>query len=223
ENFYVNHFLRPQLESLGEGFTFVKPWRMEIFGWPISIGKCVNVLASADMKVRLSVWSDREGEGRIIIGDNVLICPGVRMSSAMEIRIGDNCMLARGAYLTDSDWHDIYNRIMPCRRPAPIRVEENVWIGDGAIICKGVTIGQNSVIGAGAVVVDDVPRNTIAAGNPARVVKELDANEKIVTRADWFKDPERLSRDIDYLEWNKHKHNTFLNWFTHLLFPARGD
>jgi acetyltransferase-like isoleucine patch superfamily enzyme len=96
ENFYVNHFIRPQLESLGSGFTFMKPWCVEIFGGPIRIGDSVNVIASPDMKVRLSVWSDRPDRGRIDIGDNCLICPGVRVGSAAQITIGDNTMLANG-------------------------------------------------------------------------------------------------------------------------------
>lgn len=223
ETFYVNHFLRPQFESLGPGFTFMKPWYVEIFGEPIVIGRSVNVIAAPDMRVRLSVWSHREGEGRITIGDYCLICPGVRLGSATEISIADNCMLANGAYVTDSDWHDIYNRIVPSDRCAPIRIEENAWIGDHAVVCKGVTIGRNSIVGAGAVVVNDVPPNTIAAGNPARVVKHLDPNEKITTREAWFSDPVKLSKDIDRLDKLMLKDNTFFSWFRHMLFPARGD
>ena len=223
ERFYVDHFLRPQFESLGEGFTFVKPWHVEVFGRAVSIGRCVNVIASRDMKVRLSVWGLRPDEGRIRIGDNVLICPGVRIGAAVEVRVDDNTMLANGVYLTDSDWHDLYNRIIPCQRPAPIHIHENAWIGDGAVVTKGVTIGRNSVVGAGAVVVDDVPPNSVAAGNPARVVKRLDPDETIVTRAAWFQDPEKLARDIEYLDWENHRRNTFRDWFRSIFFPRPGD
>lgn len=55
----------------------------------------------------------------------------------------------------------------------PITVDDNVWIGGGAIVLPGVTVGQNSVVGAGAVVTRDVPANVVVVGNPARVVKEL--------------------------------------------------
>ncbi len=100
QRFYVNHFLRPQLETLGSSFTFMKPWNVEIFGSPIILGKHANVIASSDNKVRLSVWSDSEDKGRIQIGDYCLICPGVRIGSAHEIIIGDNCMIASNAYIT---------------------------------------------------------------------------------------------------------------------------
>jgi galactoside O-acetyltransferase len=56
---------------------------------------------------------------------------------------------------------------------APVEIGENVFVGDGTIILKGVTIGRNSVIGAGSVVVSSVPEGVVAAGNPARVVREL--------------------------------------------------
>ena len=223
EEFYVRHWIRPQLESLGDHYTFVKPWHVEIFGRPIIIGDCVNVIASPDGPVRLSVWSELEGEGRIVIGDHCLLCPGVRLGSAREISIGDNSMLANGVYVTDSDWHGIYNRIAPGDKAAPVRIMDNAWIGDSAIICKGVVVGRNSIIGAGAVVTSDIPDNVIAAGNPARVVRDLDPEEPIVTRAEWFKDRDGLKKEIEYIEWETLKNNSVLHWLRHLFFPAPGE
>jgi maltose O-acetyltransferase len=55
----------------------------------------------------------------------------------------------------------------------PITIGDNVWLGGGVIVCPGVTIGENSVVGAGAVVVRDIPANTLAVGNPARVVRTI--------------------------------------------------
>jgi acetyltransferase-like isoleucine patch superfamily enzyme len=223
ERYYADHFLRPQLESLGPHFMFIRPWHVEIFGGPIRIGRCVNAIASRDMKVRLSVWSAVKDHRGINIGDYCLICPGVRISSAVGITIGDGAMLAAGVYLTDSDWHDLYNRNKPAANSAPIDIKENVWIGDRATVCKGVTIGRNSIIGAGAVVVNDVPENCVAAGNPARVVKTLDPDREIVTRAALFKDPEKFDRDVEIIEWAMHKDNTFRGWLRYMLFPSPGD
>ena len=56
----------------------------------------------------------------------------------------------------------------------PITIEDNVWIGGGAILLPGVRIGRNAVVGAGAVVSHNVPTNTIVAGNPARVIREIE-------------------------------------------------
>lgn len=220
--FYVNHFLRPQLEALGKGFTFVRPWYVEIFGAPVELGDYVNVVASADRKVRIAVWSEKEDLGRIRIGDYCLISPGVRIGSAHEIIIGDNCMMAHGAYITDSDWHDVYNRIT-IGKTAPIKIENNVWVGDSAIVCKGVTVGENSIIGAGAVVVNSVPANCIAAGNPAKVVRELDAGEHFTTRQQWFADPDKLFRGFDETDRQLLHQNSMLHWLRSLLSPSKKD
>lgn len=223
EDFYVRRFIKPQLAGLGEGYSFVRPWNIELFGWPIDIGKCANIISSPDGKVRLSIWSMEEGQGRISIGDFCLICPGVRIGASKEIVIRDNVMLATGAYIMDSDWHDLYNRISPSKDSRPVYIEENAWIGDSAIVCKGVTVGRNSIVGAGAVVVSDVPPNSIAAGNPARVVKRLDPDRPITTRRDLYQNHEQLYRDIDRLDRQNLKGNTYRHWIRHLLFPAKGE
>jgi len=222
QEFYVNHFLRPQLEHLGENFTFMRPWYVEIFGAPIEVGNCVNVVASADRRVRLAIWSERKGLGRIRIGDYCLICPGVRVGSAHEITVGHNCMIASNAYITDCDWHDTYNRIT-MGRTGPVAIHNNVWIADSAIICKGVTIGENSIIGAGAVVVDSIPANCVAAGNPARVVKQLDPKEAFTTRAQFFADPRGLNRAFDQTDKELLRGNTLLHWLRYLGFPKKDD
>lgn len=222
QKFYTNHFLRPQLDSLGRGFAFMRPWHVELFGGPIGIGDFATVIATSDKKVRLSVWPEEPGKGRIEVGDYCLICPGVRVSSAHGIVIEDNCMLANGVYITDADWHGIYDRVS-FGRAAPVHLKKNVWVGDSAMVCKGVTIGENSIIGAGAIVVDSIPDNCIAAGNPAKVVKQLDPNEAFTTRAHWYGDPADLARQ--FIQWEQAvlQGNTFFGWLRHMLFPTQGD
>ena len=222
QEFYVNHFLRPQLEHLGKDFVFVRPWHVKLFGAPIELGDCVNVVAASHNKVSLAIWSEEKGKGRIRIGSYCLICPGVRIGAGHDIDIGDNCMMASNAYITDSDWHDIYNRVT-MGKTAPVTIENNVWIGDSAIVCKGVTIGENSIIGAGAVVVDSVPSNCVAAGNPAKIVKQLDADEAFTTRAKFFSDPDRLFQGIDQLDRELLRENSLLHWLRYLLFPNKKD
>jgi len=222
-DFYARRFLAPQFEHLGDGFTFMEPWFVEVFGAPIILGKYANVIATSENKVRFTIWSRPEEEGRIEIGDYCLICPGVRVSAATEIVIRDNCMLANGVYVTDSDWHDTYNRVAPIGKSAPVRIEQNVWVGDGAFVCKGVTIGENSIVGARSVVVDDVPENTIVAGNPAKVVKHLHPNEEMTTREHWFADPEKLFEEIDQLDRKNLGDNSMTDWIRSVLLPKKGD
>jgi tetrahydrodipicolinate N-succinyltransferase len=128
-------------------------------------------------------------------------------------------MLAGRVYVTDCDWHGLYDRLA-MGRSETVRIGPNAWIGDSAIVCKGVKIGENSIVGAGAVVVEDVPSNTVAAGNPARVVKELDPLRPITTRAQWYADPQDLFERIDRLDRANLSQNSLLNWLRHLLFPS---
>lgn len=223
DRFYARHFVHPHFDAVGEGVNFVGPRHVEVFGPSISIGRFVNVLACADRKVRFTVWPSRAGNGRISIGDFTIVAPGVRLSSASEISVGPNAMIAANAYLTDADWHDVYDRVFSLGKSEPIRIEDNVWIGDSAIICKGVTIGRNSVVGAGAVVVKDVPANVVVAGNPARVVKQIDPNQTFVTRTQMLVDPVRYLNSLLEFERYVLRDNTVMSWLRYLLFPRVGD
>ena len=117
-------------------------------------------------------------QAEIRIGSNVFL-NGTRFGCSELIEVGDDCILA-DCRIFDTDMHSIW----PNRRSdeaqvatAPVRLHRNVWVGAAAIILKGVTIGENSVVGAGAVVSQDVPSNVVVAGNPARVVKCLSSDE----------------------------------------------
>jgi len=223
ERHYAKQFIAPQFASLGAGHHLMKPWNIRLHGAQIEVGRNLHVVTADDRKVSLSTWQMGETSGRIVMGDHCLVCPGVRIDSASEILIGDNCMLAAGSYLTDADWHDIYDRTRVVGATAPIRLHNNVWIGDGAIICKGVTVGENSIIGAGAVVTHDIPANMIAAGNPARVVKALDLARPLVTRASLFLDPAALAHRNDQIDRYVLTKNSLLNWLRACCFPRRGD
>ena len=131
-------------------------------------------------------------------------------------------MMASNVYITDSDWHDTYNRIA-MGTALPVKVEDNVWIGDSAIVCKGVCLGRNSIVGAGAVVTKSIPENTIAAGNPAKIVKTLDPSEIIIGREQWFSDPKQLSKDLDRIDREMLRGNSLFHWIRYLLFPRRND
>ncbi|MBT3178721.1 MAG: acyltransferase [Desulfobacula sp.] len=221
QHLYVRHKLSPQLTSLGKHSFIVKPWHIEIFGSPVSIGDNVTLLGCSDKKTRLTVWSDKKNIKGITIGDHVLISPGVRISAANYISIADSCMLASHVYITDSDWHGIYDRSLPPREKNFVVLEENVWVGDSAIICKGVTIGKNSIIGAGSVVTSDVPANVIAAGNPAKIIKQLALDKHIIARKDRFADINKMTQALESAEKEFLKGNTLLGWVRSWLFPKK--
>lgn len=221
--FYVRHFLAPQFDALGEGAQFLNPRYIEIIGPNLRAGKHAHFNAERAYPVKLCAWFSGERLGRIDIGDHVLISPGTRIISSIGISIGSNTMIASGCYVSDSDWHSLYDRTAEQGAAAPIMLEENVWLGVNVVVGKGVTIGRNSVIGAGSVVTKNIPPNVVAAGNPAIVRKELDPSLPMRLRSDLFADPEGLSRMVDTLERAFLKRNTFLGWLRSQWFPRRGD
>ena len=221
QNFYVRRYLVPHLSALGPHPYIIKPWYIELFGGPISIGSHVTLLGCPDKRTRLTVWSEKKEIDGIRIGDHVLISPGVRISAANSIRIADSCMIASHAYITDSDWHGIYDRSLPPATVSKVVLEENVWIGDSAIVCKGVSIGKNAIIGAGAVVTGDIPANVVAAGNPARVIRRLDPDRKIITRKDRYGDTDKMTAVLETAEKEGLEGNTFLGWIRSLIAPGK--
>ena len=219
---YVKQFLKPQFKQLGKGGTYFKPNYIKVFGCNVSIDDYPTIIGASDAKVQLTSWNIGEHEGEIIIGKYSLITPGVRIMAAEKIIIGDACMIAHGAYISDADWHGIYDRAEPVGKTKPVTFEDNVWIGDSSIICKGVTIGENSIIGAGSVVTKNVPKNSIYAGNPAKLVKELKGTE-LNTRKDFFKDPKKLAYDFDMLDKFTLKDNSLIGWLKSLINPDKNN
>ncbi len=220
---YTNHFHRPALDYLGDHHTFMKPWHIHFGGPNIRVGKCATVVGEPDNWVRIGVWGMEPGEGSITIGDYVMISPGTRISACFSIEIGHSVMMANGVYITDSDWHGVYDRTRRDSAHKPVSIADNVWLGDHCTVLKGVTIGENSIVAAGAVVSRDVPPDVIVAGNPAKVVKQLDPDEGFVTRADYYADPVGLERYIDAIERDVLSRNGFLNWLRALVWPRDTD
>lgn len=223
EKWHAHRFLQPHFDYVGEGATFFNPWYITVFGPRIELGRYTNVMAAVDQRVEFVVWPEAEGSGRISIGDYTIINPGARIASAREVVIGKNCMIARETRIADCDWHDVFDRVYSIGNPAPVRIDENVWLCDRVIVCKGVTIGRNSVIGAGSIVVKDIPPNTIAAGNPAKPIKAIDSDAKYITRADLLSDPNAFYDYALKLEKDFLKNNTALSWLRFLLFPNQND
>ena len=217
---YSDYVLRPECASLGPHATFMKPWYVRIAGPNIHIGECFTAIAEPTQRVEIGVWGREPGAGRVCIGDCVLVSPGSRISASDAIEIGDGSMLANGCYITDSDWHDVYDRSARDPRVTPVQIGRNVWLGDHATVLKGVTIGDNAVIGAGAVVTRDIPPNAIAAGNPARVVRELDPARPLRTRMDYFADPADLAAFFDAVDREVLAGNSLSRWLLSLVYPA---
>ena len=136
------------------------------FGWPTSPEFHTGYLHLEAAAPEAVIEIGEEAE----INNNAYI-----KSEGAGIYIGPRALLGSNVQILDSDFHDLHPDRRRGGRPAmaPVHLEENVFIGDGTKILKGVTIGRDSVVGAGSVVTRSIPAGVIAAGNPARVVREL--------------------------------------------------
>ena len=110
----------------------------------------------------------------IHIGNDVIIMPYFRCMSAGNVVIEDHARIAMNVSVITNN-HDFYERAILTIKD--VHIGKNAWIGAGATILPGVTIGENAIVGAGSVVTKDVPANAVAVGNPAKVIKMLDASK----------------------------------------------
>lgn len=115
-------------------------------------------------------------DAELIIGDNVGISGG-GICCANKVIIGNNVMFGANTFVTDTDFHPIdpLNRRDSSEKinTAPVIIEDNVFLGMNVIVLKGVKIGKNSIIAAGSIVTREIEENCIAAGIPARKIKNL--------------------------------------------------
>lgn len=110
---------------------------------------------------------------KLVIGEGTYINRNVFLDAAQLIQIGKQCGIGPGCYITDHD-HGLDPKLVPLEQALisqPTCIGDRVWIGANVTILKGVTIGDDAVIGAGSVVTKDVPPQAIAVGNPAKVIR----------------------------------------------------
>ncbi len=166
--------------------------RVEIFGkciirkapyTEIRIGDGVQIISSSWRSSTASCMRSKirtfYPTAKVHMGHGSGMTGGSIIARSKTISIGERCMLAPNVTILDSDFHILWP---PERRhdtwetdiDQDVTLESNVWVGMGVTILKGVTIGENSVIAAGSVVVSSIPKNCLAGGNPAKVLRSLD-------------------------------------------------
>jgi acetyltransferase-like isoleucine patch superfamily enzyme len=128
------------------------------------------------------VWITAPGEARVRVGEGSFLNIGVMVAAQELVEIGSHCMFANGCFVTDAN-HRFDDPDKPVTwqgftSKGPTRVEDNVWCGANVVITTGVTVGERSVIGANSVVTQDVPPFSIAAGVPAKVLREIQYGEQ---------------------------------------------
>jgi acetyltransferase-like isoleucine patch superfamily enzyme len=151
--------------------------------WPIQ-GDVLELLREGRLEVgegvlfEPGVWLTAPAPARIRIGAGSFLNMGVMVAAVELVEIGDHCMFANGCFVTDGAHRfDDPDRPVPWQgftTKGPTRIGDNVWCGANVVVTSGVTIGERAVIGANSVVTSDIPARTIAAGTPAKPLKQID-------------------------------------------------
>ena len=141
----------------------------------IRIGKNVRIWKGSRIE---AVGAARGPAPKIEIGDNTAIHLGFHCGAAESVKIGKDVLIAGRVYITDHD-HAFDDPAKPVRWADGlvsklVVIEDGVWLGEGCVVLKGVTVGKRSVVGANAVVTKDVPPGVVVGGIPARVIKKID-------------------------------------------------
>jgi acetyltransferase-like isoleucine patch superfamily enzyme len=150
--------------------------------WPVE-GNVLEMLREGRLEVgegvlfEPGVWLTGPGDARIRIGAGAFLNRNVMVAAVDLVEIGEHCMLANGCFVTDGNHRfDDPDKPVPWQgftSKGPTRVGDNTWCGANVVITSGVTVGERCVIGANSVVTSDLPAFSIAAGIPARVIKQV--------------------------------------------------
>jgi acetyltransferase-like isoleucine patch superfamily enzyme len=150
--------------------------------WPVH-GNLLEALLAGRLEIgphtmlEPHVWITAPGDARVRIGEGVFLNIAVMVAAVELVEIGDHCMFANGCFVTDGN-HRFDDPELPVPwqgfdTKGPTRIGDNVWCGANVVITSGVTVGRRCVIGANSVVTTDIPEFSIAAGAPAKVLRQV--------------------------------------------------
>ncbi|MBK0371270.1 LbetaH domain-containing protein [Flavobacterium agrisoli] len=180
-------FTKNQLYSFWKSNEFKTTGKKYFFQYPLYLhgGKYITIGENFNcgLRLRLEAYDMHLGyffSPKIIIGNNVSINHDCHIGAINEIEIGDGVLIASKVFITDHYHGEISSdaiNIPPSERKlyckGKVKIENNVWIGEGVAILPNVTIGENSIIGANSVITKDIPKNSVIGGNPARIIRTL--------------------------------------------------
>ena len=163
--------------SFGSGSVIVPP-AVNPSPHRVSIGRDVMIHDRAWLALYEADGAGQKFEPRLVIGDRTILGQDLYIACLGEVEIGSDVLGGNHILIADT-YHDYRDpdtaiRYQPMATPRPVRIGDGVLLNPSVSILPGVTIGERSSIGAGAVVTSDVPPNSVVAGNPARVIRRFD-------------------------------------------------
>jgi len=174
---YYEPMFRSQCKRVGKNLNYVKTRQ----GFPYYHGHiCIYLGDNVTVHGRTAFsTASLLDTPTFAIGDNTYLGPGLSVSIARKISIGASCLIGSNVSIADNDGHPVdpvkraNGDSIAIKDVSPVEIGDNVWIGEGTSILKGVSIGDCAIVGAQSVVIHDVSPFTIVAGNPARLIKNL--------------------------------------------------
>lgn len=140
----------------------------------IEIGSCTTIGPGASLSVGMPTPLDAGKDAVLSIGDRCVFGKGLSIVAHERVEVGDDTVAGHYVYITDQN-HGYEDVDVPIGRQmwrnAPVRIGDSCWLGHGAVILPGATIGRHVVVAAGSVVAGEVPDHCVVAGAPARVVR----------------------------------------------------
>ena len=175
--------LRAHLFSRTVSGGFAAFGRRTVLQPPVSVRGADRIRIGSDVWVGAGCWlhalGPAGGDATLELGDGTNLAGNCTIAVASSVRLGAHVLLARGVYIADhshafSD-HERPVILQGIDRIAPVVLEDGCWLGQNVVVCPGVRIGRNAVIGANSVVTSDIPEHCVAVGAPARVIRRDDS------------------------------------------------
>jgi acetyltransferase-like isoleucine patch superfamily enzyme len=178
---FWSYVAKHEFKRTGTRFSLQPPYHI-VGAKHISVGDKFRSFGGLRLEA-IDKYFGRNYTPEITIGENVSINYNCHIACTQKISIGNNVLLASQVFISDHSHGETIKEMLnmsPLDRPlyskGPIVIEDNVWIGEGAVILSGVTVGHNAVIGANAVVTHDIEPFTVVGGIPARVLRSFNQN-----------------------------------------------
>ena len=172
-------WIEREFKAIGNEFSVQRPLYL-LGGENITIGDNFTTFKG----LRIETYSEHNGvkfSPNLTIGDNVCLNFDCHIGCVGKITIGNNVLFASRVFVTDH-FHgttksrkelQIPPRLRILSTKGEVKIEDDVWLGEGVVVMPGVTIGKGSIIGANTVVTKDIPAYSIAAGVPAKIIKQI--------------------------------------------------
>jgi acetyltransferase-like isoleucine patch superfamily enzyme len=175
--------LRNELFSRAVAGAFLAFGSRSIIALPVTLNGESRIAIGSDVYIGPGAWLFTQGKDALLeIGDRTSMSGMCVISAVFRVRLGTAVLLGRNVYISDNN-HGTADPVVPIRDQqlegvAPVTIEDGAWLGQNSVILSGVTVGRGAVVGANSVVLEDVPARALAVGSPAKVVRQLDGDDR---------------------------------------------